>query len=408
MSRGPTYAVADIGSSKVCVVIGHQLSSGHLFIEGAGVVDVRNRRSRQLRPLAVAQAITEALEAAETSAGEEVKQLYVGVTTDAQRGENVVGDITIPNRPIRQADINAVLADAQSRRSCPERVVLHTLVQQFVVDRKQGVMNPIGRPAKRLRAQAHLVTVSESMIEALKKTSEYCSVPIQGVVAQPVASSFAALEPEESEDGVVLIDIGARTTDVMMWCNGVLVHSVTLGTGGEQITRAIATELGITLKAAGRLKCEYGGAELSQVDASEDMVWTCSQTHERLTMRRSLMVDVMERELRVLLGRVHRELQSKGLLEELGGGVVLAGGTSELPGLVTLVESMFGVPARTGMPPEAEGLGHMIRQPRYAAAMGLLRYVAGTQHAELVHALHEPSAWERMWTTARRAIDQFI
>lgn len=400
-------AAADIGTSKVCVVIG-QVTDAGIHVHGVGFAETGGRRGRRMNTTAVAAALNEALEAAESSAQMEARELYVGITTDAQRGENVVGDVRIAGGVVREQHVDQVLHDARERRQKKDRVVLHTLVQDFVVGSRMQLLDPVDRRGDRLRARVHLITASEELVSGLRTVSESCHLRISGVVAQPVASSFAVLEPEESRAGVVLIDIGARTTDVMMWFEGVLIHSVTFASGGDRISRAIAEKLGVKLAVAQRLKQEYGAAELSEVDALEQMTWTCPERGARVAMQRALLVEVMEAELVRLLEMVRAELQARDLLSSLTGGVVLCGGTSELPGLVGIAERVLGTTARIGVPPLATGLGQVVRQPRYAAALGLLRYVSGAEHPGLVYRLHEPTRWELFWEQARRVMDQFI
>lgn len=394
-------AVADIGYSKVCVVIGRMGPSGPEVL-GFGYSESEGlRKNRTLRTDEVARCLREALEAAETMADVEARSIVVGVTPVGQRGLNVQADVRLATHTVRETDIALVQAQARSRGTREDRVVLHMLVQEFAVDQREAIASPVGMKGRRLRVRAHLLTAGSGLVAQLQRVAQRANLPIEGVVAQPVASSLSVLEPEECREGVVLIDIGAGSTDVLVWSDGALVYSASFPGGGDTITRDLAQGLDTTISVAARLKQESGVATYEKTGATDFIEYSTRDSDVLQRRPRKVLIPIIQPRLEEIFRNVTNELESRELGAYMGRGYVLVGGTAEMPGCAELAERVLGGPVRVGVPMLSSPYGTILRQPRYAAAVGLLRYVLAMEGKNQIFRLNTPTFFERARTFLR-------
>jgi cell division protein FtsA len=394
-------AVADIGYSKVCVVIGRMGAAGPEVL-GFGYSESEGlRKNRSLRTDEVARCLREALDAAETMADMEVRSIVVGVTPVGQRGMNVQAEVRLASHTVRETDIALVQAQARSRGDADDRVVLHMLVQEFAVDHREAIASPVGMKGRRLRVRAHLLTAGAGLVKQLQRVAERANLPIDGVVAQPIASSLSVLEPDECREGVVLVDIGAGSTDVLVWSDGALVYSASFPGGGDTITRDLAQGLDITMSVAARIKQESGVATWEKTGANDFIEFSTRESEALQRRPRKVLIPIIQPRLEEIFQNVAHELESRNMGDYMGRGYVLVGGTAEMPGCAELAERVLGGPVRVGVPLLSSTYGAILRQPRYAASVGLLRYVLAMQGKEQIFRLTTPTLFDRARTFLR-------
>ncbi|MBU6162775.1 MAG: cell division protein FtsA [Myxococcales bacterium] len=394
-------AVADIGYSKVCVVIGRMGAAG-LDVLGFGSAESEGmRKNRSLRTDEVARCLREALEAAETMANVDVQSIVVGVTPVGQRGMNVQAELRLASHTVRETDIALVQAQARSRGISEDRVVLHMLVQEFAVDQREAIASPAGMKGRRLRVRAHLLTAGSGLVKQLQAVARQAGLRIDGVVAQPIASSLSVLEPDECREGVVLVDIGAGSTDVLVWSDGALVYSASFPGGGDTITRDIAQGLDTTMGVAARLKQASGVATWEKTGANDFIEYATRDSEVVQRRPRKVLIPIIQPRLEEIFQNVANELASRDLGAYMGRGYVLVGGTAEMPGCAELAAQVLGGPVRVGVPLLTSTYGAILRQPRYAAAVGLLRYVLAMEGKDQIFRLSTPTLFDRARTFFR-------
>lgn len=397
MARASEYITAiDVGSSKVCAVIGQQTRHG-VDVIGFGTHESRGLRKGVVADIeTTAACVRAAVEEAELMAGCEVRSAYFGVSAGHHRGRRAEGLVNVHGGEVTEADIARVLDAARRPGPGEGQVVLHTLVRDYLVDEQHATPQPIGASAARLRVRAHLVMASATAVNNLARCASGSGVEVEGMVLETLASSHAVLDPAERDMGCVLVDIGGGTTDVAIWSGGSVVHTAVVPYGGDNITRDLAIGLSTTYDHADRLKELYGCALTEMVDPSEFVEVPGLMGRPSQRKRRALLATVIEPRLDEILRLVRREVELSGYGDSLRAGYVLTGGTLALPGALELAERTLGGPVRIGVPVGVGGLLDVVRQPKYAAAVGLLLFVARHRHADVCFRMGEPGLATRL------------
>lgn len=368
----------DIGTSKIAAIIGESGEDGQIQITGVGIA-----RSDGLRKGVVVNletttaAIEKAIHDAEMMAGVEVGSVFVGVAGGHIRGRNHHGVIIIPkkNRTITQADVKRVINQAQAIEMPIEREILETLPREFIVDDQRGIRDPVGMSGTRLEALIHIVTGAVTSVQNIVKAINGAGLAVEDIVLQPLASSNAVLEKDEKDLGVILVDMGAGTTDVVIYVDGAIWHTGVIALGGERVTTDIAIGLRTPLPSAEKIKINAGCALTSLViDESIEVASVGGRQPRTITQR--ALAEIIEPRMAEMLELVYREIQTSGYGDMAPAGVVMTGGASLLRALPELAEQIFDMQVRIGYPRQVRGLADKVRDPIYATGVGLILHGA--------------------------------
>ena len=368
----------DIGTSKVCALVGESLSDGSLAVLGHGVAPCNGLRKGVVVNIeATVDAIRAAIEEAEKSSGVRIGAAVAGVAGPHIRGLNSHGIVAVRGGEVGARDVDRVIDAARAVAIPLDRQVLHILPQQFAVDDQEGVREPIGMAGVRLEARIHIVTAAQSYGQNLNKCCERAGVTPAEMVFEPLASAEAALFPEERELGVALIDIGGGTTDIVVFHGGAVMHTAVLPLGGNHLTSDVAAGLRTPISDAERLKISYGVATNLIVRRDEMVQVPGVGGREPRIIARRILGEIIEPRMEEIFSMVQRELMRSGVADSLASGVVLVGGTSLLEGTQELAERVFGLPVRRGLPINLKGMPEELMKPMYTTVAGLLLYQNG-------------------------------
>jgi cell division protein FtsA len=367
----------DIGTTKICVVVGESNGSGGLDVIGIGCTPSRGLRKGVVVNLeATVESIRQAVEEAELMAGASIERGYVGMAGGHIRGFNSRGVVPISGRDgeVTDEDIRRVLEAAKAVSLPPDRAVFHAIPQEFLVDDQEGISNPRGMCGSRLEANVHIVTASVSAVQNLATCVNRTGIEVIEAVLEPLASSHAVLTPDERELGVALVDIGGGTTDLAIFERGAICHTAVLPTGGDHLTNDIAIGLRTPIPEAEKIKKKFGCALSSIVEDEETLeVPTVGGRRPRL-MSRQTLCEVIQPRAEEVLTLLREEVERSGYLSGLHAGMVLTGGGSMLEGLAEMAEQMLGLPVRCGSPREVGGLTDVVTSPVYGTGIGLSLY----------------------------------
>jgi len=281
-------------------------------------------------------------------------------------------------RGIRPIDVERALEAARAIDIPHNREILHVIPRGFAVDGDDGVRDPVGMQAYRLEVEAHIVTGSTASIRNLIKSVQDAGIQIDALVLEPLASGEAVLTDIEREMGVVLVDIGGGTTDIAIFIEGSIWHAVVLPTGGEQITNDIAVGLRMPYNMAEATKIKYGHA-LSQSIIAEEMVKAELFGEDgQQQIPRQFLAEIIEARTEEIFELVLKEIKRSGYDGLLPAGVVLCGGTAQLPGIRDLARNVLNLPVRIGEPKNLRGLVDTLQSPAFATTVGLLEW--GIKH----------------------------
>lgn len=375
----------DVGSSKICCVIS-EVNSEDNSVKLLGVGTGPSTGMKKGSIIHRDQLIDEmeyALQEAQVMANVTVKKVTLGLSGEHIRGINTQGAIAIKkegavNIPIQheitKSDVRKVLGQAKGISLPVDRDILHVLPQEYVIDTMDSIKNPVGLTGRRLEARVHLITVATTAATNLASCAEELGVTMDGLVFLGLASGVAVLDEDEKKLGVACIDIGATTTDVVVYHDGGVRHSAVLGIGANSITNDIAVMLQIGINEAEKIKLKYGSAKASM--SSPDLDFELPSKTGGLTRKVSEheLSRYVEARMIEILQLVMREIGRADIKENLTYGLVLTGGGAQLKNIVGLAQETLGLPVRIGYPKNISGAVDVVDSPVFAGSVGLAQW----------------------------------
>ena len=366
----------DIGTTKICAVV------GNVYQDGVEIIGMGSHPSEGLRKGVVinientVNSIKEAIEEAETMAGCEISSVYAGIAGGHVKGFNTLGVLDLKEREVTKKDIARVMEVASAVAIPMDREVIHTLVQEFIVDDQDGIIDPLGMAGVRLEAKVHIVTGAVTSAQNIIKCANRAGLDVYDIVLESLASSEAVLAKEERNLGTALIDFGGGTTDLALLSRGVIKHTSVLALGGDNLTYDIAVGLRTPQIEAEKIKIKYGCALSSMIGKDETIEVPGVGNRKPRTLSREILGEILEPRIEEIFSLIYSELISSGYVEMASSGVVVTGGSAELPGISDMAEQIFNAPARIGYPQGISGLTDLVNQPMYATAVGLVLHGA--------------------------------
>ncbi len=368
----------DIGTTKICAVV------GEVRPDGLEIIGMGSHPSDGLRKGVVinientVNSIKAAIEEAETMAGCEIGSVYAGIAGGHSEGVNKPGVIALKEKEVTKKDNERVIETASAVAVPMDREVIHTLVQEFIVDDQDGIIDPLGMSGVRLDAKVHIVTGAVTSAQNIIKCANRAGLDVYDIVLESLASSEAVLSKEERNLGVALIDFGGGTTDLALFSKGAIKHTSVLALGGDNLTYDIAVGLRTPKLEAEKIKIKYGAALSSMIGKDETIEVPGVGGRKPRTLSRQILGEILEPRVEEIFTLIYQELVRSGYDELASSGVVVTGGSAELPGISEMAEQIFSAPARVGYPEEINGLVDLINKPMYATAVGLVLYGAKT------------------------------
>ncbi len=364
----------DIGTSKIVAIVAEVTPDRRASTSSASA----RQPSRGLKKGVVVNidatmaSIQRALEEAELMADCQIQRGVHGDRGQPHPQPQLHGMVAIKDKEVTQADVDRVIETAKAVAIPNDQQILHILPQEFIIDGQDGVREPLGMSGVRLEVKVHIVTGAVSAVENIVKCVRRCGLDVQDVILQPLASATAVLNEDEKELGVCLMDIGGGTTDIAVFTNGAIRHTAVIPIAGDQVTNDIAMALRTPTKEAEELKVRHGCALRQLADPTEIVEVPGVGERGPRKLSRQTLAEVIEPRIEELYSLVQAELRRSGFEELLSSGIVLTGGTARSPGMVELGEEVFHMPVRVGLPAYIGGLADVVRNPRYATAVGLL------------------------------------
>ena len=384
MAKKDRYLVAlDIGSTKTCVLIA-DIEEGNPKFLAMGAAESKGSRKGLIVNLdGAVTSIRRALEEAENVAGVPVESAIVGVAGSHIRGINSRGGIVLASRPrdIEREDVRQAI-DAARAVSLPEdREVLHVLPQEFLLDRQDGIRDPMGMVGQRLEVNVHIVTASATATQNIVTAVNHAGVVVTDTALESLASVEAALMQDERELGCALLDIGGGTMELIVFSGGVVRHVAALPVGGDHFTNDLAVGLRTPIPEAEKIKRQYGCAWRELLNEDRPIEIASVGDRPPRTVFSRMLHEIIEPRALELLTLVLDELKRAGLHALIPAGLVLSGGGSRLTGFVEMAERVFELPVRIAAPRGLEGMPEELSRPEYATAVGLLLYGAQSRRA---------------------------
>lgn len=411
MGRRGQHIVAglDIGTTKICAIIGEVKNEGIIDILGIGSHPSRGLKKGVVVNIdSTVESIRQAMDDAQMMAGVEVGSVHVGIAGGHIMGLNSTGIIAVKNQEITSKEIDKVIDAARVVALPMDREVIHVLPQEFIVDDHRGILDPLGMSGVRLEARVHIVTAAVASAHNIIKCVNKADLEVEDIVLEQLASSETMLSPDERELGVVLIDIGGGSTNIALISGHGVKHTAVLGVGGNHITNDLAYGLNTTLPEAERLKKTYGCAYSPTAGMHESVEVRTLGEREPQRRTRMDLCEIIEPRVEEILQMVQQEIKQSSYADSATAGVVLTGGTALLPGIVELAEDIFRLPARCGVPTGIGGVVDMVNSPMYATGVGLLQFAVKEHHYGRFHKFTDDHLFGKIYHRMRDWFSEFL
>lgn len=407
--KSEIVAGLDLGSSKVSVVI-MEIDGSRRDVIGVSMVpsDGGLRAGNVVAIDRTIEAVRTAVEEASRMADCDISSTRISVSGPGTMGFNSDGTVAVRGGRVTEGDISRVLETAGAVKLPDDKQVLHTLPQEYIIDGQDGIKTPLSMTGVRLETRVHVVTCSRTALTNAIECCNKAGLAVERAMYSGLASSAAVLSAEERELGVVLVDVGGGTTDISVWYDNALVHTVSLECGGDELTRQIARGLRTPGDAAERIKQRYGCAMASMISSGETMEVPGVGGREAQSRQRHLLCEILEPGLEDFFTRVSQEIEVAGCQDVLAAGIVLTGGTARLEAIAELgMDVLVGMPVRVGRPYELGGLNDVVEDPRFATAAGLClaNFDSYTSRRWKPSAPRATAGW---WKPVQRVIDSWF
>jgi cell division protein FtsA len=367
----------EIGTSKICVVVGENSAANNLNIIGLGQARSRGVRKGEIADAALAsEDVRNAVVEAEQMANVEIRSVYLGVTGNHVRGFNNHGvhPVVSADREITAEDVQDVIKNAKAINLPVDNTVVHAIRQLFQVDSQHGIQNPVGMYGAKVEVDVHVVHGHVDRLKNSIAVVRGLQLEVDEIVFTGLASALALLSNEQKELGSLVIDMGAGATEYVVYSEGIIKHTGVLAVGGDHISNDLAYGLKVPLGRAEHLKIERGGASVDesvkgQTISSDGELGLPPKIINLEHLRR-----IMSLRLEEIFALIEAELCGLGLADRLRAGVLICGGGARIPGIQSLAQNLFQMPAFLGKTNSISGLKSALDQPEFATAIGLAKF----------------------------------
>jgi cell division protein FtsA len=365
----------DIGTTKICTLIARLEQEGLLRILGVGIEPAQGMRKGVPVDLrAVTQTITRSIEKAEHTSGLEINSALVSLAGSHVSSVNSRGVVGVTGKTISEDDVVRAMEAARAVAIPHNREIIHVIHRGFTVDGQTGIRMPIGMHGYRLEVETHIITANASTVENLRNCVAQSGAEVSQFVLNPLASAEVVLSETEREMGAVVCDMGGGTTDMAIFIEGDVWHTMVLGVGGDHITSDIAHGLRLPISQAEEIKKQHGHAIEAEIREDEQFLVRPFGEEKPLSISRRELALIIEARVEEIFSLVLQEIKRSGYDGLLPAGMVLTGGSSNLPGLRSLASQVLGLPVRIAQPENLIGMTDKLYAPAYSTSVGLLKW----------------------------------
>lgn len=375
--RTDAIVAIDIGTTKVCAIVGRRNEYGKLEVLGFGKVDSEGVLRGVVSNIEkTVNAISEAVRLAQRQSGLTFDYVHVGIAGQHIKSLQHRGMLMRDNdhTEISRRDIDRLVTDMYKLVLPPGDKILHVIPQEYTIDSEQGIVDPIGMSGIRLEANFHIITGQITASNNIHRCVERTGLRVANMTLEPIASAAAVLSEEEKEAGVALVDIGGGTTDITIFQEGIIRHTAVIPFGGNIITKDIKDGCNVMEHHAEKLKVKYGSALSEEVYDNRIIAIPGLRGRDPKEISEKNLAHIIQARVEEILDYVVWEIRRSGYERKLIGGIVLTGGGALLRDIEKLTELHTGLNTRIGFPVEHLGHGYHehLTSPIYATAIGLL------------------------------------
>lgn len=404
-----TIVGIDIGTTKICTLVARVEDDDTLRIMGVGIEPSRGmKRGVMINLEDATKAIARSVEKAQRSSGYEIRSAWVSLAGSHVSSINSKGTAGVNGGVVRETDVHRALEAAQSVAIPHNREVIHVIQRGFSIDDHNGISQPVGMHGYRLEVEAHIITAAETTVENIRQATEAAGVQVLQFVLNPLASGEVVLTETERQLGVLVCDIGGGTTDLAIYINSDIWHTMVISVGGSLVTSDIAHGLRLSLNQAEEVKKKNGHALSSEVGSEELFSVRSFGEDNPVQISRRDLAYIVEARMEEIFRFVLQEIKRSGYDGLMPAGVVLTGGSSLLPGIRKLGAEVLGLPVRVAQPDNLYGLVDQLYSPAYSTSVGLLHWALLMEEAVEPRSSKAPplpnDLWEKFRDFAKRLL----
>lgn len=368
----------DIGTTKVCAIVGQMSENGKINVLGMGKAPSHGGVSRGMvtNISKAVEAIQAAVAEAQRQSQVDIKTVFVGIAGHHIKSMQHRGTLSRKNamEEIRQEELDKLEADMENLALEPGLEIIHVLPQEYRIDDEDGVKDPVGRMGVRVECNYHIVTGQTQAAKIIITAVKRAGLEVADLIVEPFASAAAVLSEPETEAGVALVDIGGGTTDICIFEDGFIRHTAIISIGGDQITKDIQEAFGIMREQAEIVKVNYGSCYPTESMKNEVVVVPGLPGRKPKEISRYSIAQVIQSRMLDIIERVDYEIDLSGQRRKLGGGLVLTGGGSAMLNIAQLFSYHTGLEIHIGKPSQklSKGMVEEVRNPMYSTGIGLV------------------------------------
>ncbi|MEE2807738.1 MAG: cell division protein FtsA [Verrucomicrobiota bacterium] len=379
MAKSKIYAGLEIGTSKICVVVGEVDTDGSIKILGIGQAPSRGVRKGEIVDFETAQTcLHDALVQAEEKTDVMIGNVYLAITGAHIESLCNRGSIRIPDGPgsneITEEDLDEVRELARDVSLPQQNVFLHSIIRDYCVDGQEKIQQPVGMLGKVVEADYHIIHGIKTRMQNTIRCVREIPIAVDEVVFSPIAAAQVMLSKEQKDRGALLIDIGGGTTDYVMYLGGSVAQSGCIAVGGDHITNDISMVMNVPLTRAERLKIEHGSVIVQGDDQEEFIVLEDDPHFSGLEIDKIMLNQIINARVSETFQQLRERIMKNDDIEALGAGVFLTGGSSKLKEIDKLAEEIFSLPVSLASISTMSGATAPFENPQLATPMGLIRY----------------------------------
>ncbi|HRT92204.1 MAG TPA: cell division protein FtsA, partial [Anaerolineaceae bacterium] len=361
--------------TKICTLVARLEGDTDMRILGVGIEPALGIKKGNVVDISTAtQSISRSIEKAQRTSGLEIESALVSLAGSHVMAMNSRGVVGISGGVISQEDVDRALEAAMAVAMPHNREIIHVIQRGFTVDGQEGIQSPVNFSGFRLEVEAHIITAAAATVENLRQCVNGCNVDVLQFVLNPLASGEVVLNKPERDMGVCICDIGGGTSDLAIYINGDVWHTDVLPVAGNQITNDIAIGLHISPEQAEQIKKQYGHAITGEVGEGEFFTLRTFGDDQPKQISRRELAYIIEARVEEIFQLLHQEVRRSGYENLLPAGMILTGGTSQLPGIRQLAADVLNMPVRVARPENLVGLVDQLQSPAYSTSVGLLKW----------------------------------
>ena len=382
MANSDLMVGLEIGTSKICVVVGESRPDGTTKILGVGQAPSRGVRKGEIVDFETAmKCVHEAVVDAEQKSDVMIRSVYVAVAGSHIQSFNNRGCVTLPEErdEIEEEDVEDVKVNAREVSIPAQNAFLHSIIQHYHVDGQDGVLNPVGMLGHKLEADFHIIHGVRTRIQNTIRCVKELPLDVEDVVFSALASAQVVLTQHQKSLGALVIDIGGGTTDYILYVDGAVKQSGVLGVGGDHITNDISMGLRIPMARAEKLKIEEGSCVLGNCLPGETIFLKDDSGFAGKEIERETLNTIIHLRLRESLELLKRQVEEESFINYIGAGIFITGGCSLLSGIDHLAQEIFEIPAHAAHAQTMSGLTSAVENPQFSTAIGLIKYAQAVQ-----------------------------